>query len=56
MGSFDDVEMFELVGLYKLSILNKEIGNDNLGLYGDDGVACFKNVSGTAIERIKKKI
>ena len=56
MGSFDDTEVCELVGLYNLYILStkywKKLGKN--GMYRDDGLACFQNVSGPQADRIRK--
>ena len=56
MGSYDGAELCELTGLYILHILGNELGKENLGLYRDDGLGCFQNLSGPESERIKKKI
>ena len=56
MGSFDGAEICELVGLYILHGLCAKYGKDTIGLYRDDGLAIFKNISGPAAERIKKDI
>ena len=39
MGSYDGAKTCELVGLYLLHELNKNIKNQHLGLYRDDGLA-----------------
>ena len=56
MGSYDGAEMCQLVGLYLLHKLNKNIKNQHLGLYRDDGLAIINSKSGPIIERIKKNI
>lgn len=56
MGSFDGAEVCELVGLYILNILSNEYGKEHIGLYRDDGLAVFKNISGSEAERIRKNI
>ena len=56
MGSYDGAELCELTGLYILHLLGNKLGKENLGLYRDDGLACFKKLSGPESERIKKKI
>ena len=45
-GSHDGTELCELVGLYLLDLLTKEFGNQNIGLYIDDGLNCSANISG----------
>ena len=54
MGSYDGAELCELVGLYLLDLLTKEFGKQNIGLYRDDGLSCFENISGPDSEKIKK--
>ena len=54
MGSFDGAETCEVVGIYILSQLREELGN-NIGLYRDDGLAAL-NKSPRETENIKKKI
>ena len=56
MGSFDGAEVCELVGLYLLDILREEFGDNRIGLYRDDGLSCFQNLSGPESEKIKKKL
>ena len=41
MGSFDGAELCKLVGLYILHILGEKYGKHGIGLYRDDGLACF---------------
>ena len=45
MGSFDSAEICDLLGLYILYILSTKYGRNLTGIYRDDGLACFKNVS-----------
>ena len=54
MGSYDGAEICELVGLYILHKLGEKYGKERIGLYRDDGLACFKNTSGPEVERIRK--
>ena len=56
MGSYDGVEICELVGLYLLNALFQIIKNTEVGLYRDDGLAVVRNLSGPQIKRQKKKI
>ena len=56
MGSYDGAELCELVGLYLLDLLTKEFGKKNVGLYRDDCVSCFENISVPDSEKIKKKL
>ena len=54
MGSFDDTELYELVALYIIYILRKEYGKHRVGLYHDDGLACFGYISRSPADRIRK--
>ena len=54
MGSYDGAEVCELVGLLILSKLGLKYDVRNIGLYRDDGLSIFKNISGPQAERIKK--
>ena len=54
MGSYDGVEICELVGLYMLSILGKVYGIQNVVLYRNNGLACFRKVSGPASDKMRK--
>ena len=56
MGSYDGAEVCELVGLYILDQLGSKYNKENIGLYRDDGLAVFENVTGPQAERIKKDI
>ena len=56
MGSYDGAEVCELVGLYLLNLLTNEFGKNNIGLYRDDDLSCFQNISGPDSEKIKKKM
>ena len=56
MSSYDSVELCELVGLYLLDLLINEFGKQSIGLYRDDGLSYFENISGTDSEKIKKKL
>ena len=56
IDSYDRAEACELVGLYTLDILTKEIGHDKIGLYRDNGLGCFQNLSGPESEEAKKKL
>ena len=46
MGSLDGAETCELVGLYLLNSLRKEIAQENVGLYRDDGLIIVRNANG----------
>ena len=36
--------------------LTKKFGHDKIGLYRDDGLGCFENLSGPESEKVKKKL
>ena len=41
VGSFDSVEVFELVVFYALNLLDEKYGKERVALYRHDGLACF---------------
>ena len=43
MGAYDGAKVCELFTLYQLS---RKYNKSNIGLYGDDGLTVFKNISG----------
>ena len=55
MGKYDRAEVCELVGLSILHILTKRFGHNKIGLYRDDRLGCFQNLSGPESEKVKKK-
>ena len=56
MGAYEGPEVCELVGTFLLE-KNSEICNKgDTGLYRDNGLAVFRNKSGTHLEKIKKKL
>ena len=54
MGAYDGAEVCELVGSFLLSALSLKYNKTNIGLYSDDGLTVFRNVSGTHCEKILK--
>ena len=56
MGAYDGAELWELIGIYMLYLIGKIYNSKNIGLYRDDGIAIFKNVSGPTSEKIKKQL
>ena len=56
MGKYDSADICELVGLYKLSILGKVYGIQNVGLYPNDGLACLHKITRPASDKIQKDI
>ena len=55
MGAYDEVEVCELAGSFLLYALSLKYQKRNIGLYRDDGLAAFKNISGAHCEKIKKE-
>ena len=56
MGAYDGAEACELVGTFLLYKLSLKYDKTNNGLYRDDGLAIFKNISGPKSEKVKKDI
>ena len=56
MGSYDGAEICELVGLYILHVLGEKYRKDKIGLYRDDGWACFGNTNRSQVEWIRKEL
>ena len=56
MEAFDWVEVCEAVGNFFLYQLSKTCNKKYTGLNRDDGLAVFKNVSGSKAEKIEKDI
>ena len=56
MGNFDGAEICELVGFYLLNELSKLLGNENVGLYRDDGLPAIKTTSDPILDKIRKHI
>ena len=54
MGSFDGVEIWKLVDI--LHTLAEKCGRNDIGLYTDDGVAYFQNISGARAECLREDI
>ena len=54
MGCYDGAEVCELVGLYILHKLTSTYTNGSIGLYRDDGLAVFKNMSARSLDKAKK--
>ena len=56
MGSYDEAEVCDLVGIYILNIIANKYDKNNIGLYRDHGLAAFKNTSGSKADKIKKDV
>ena len=55
VGAYDEAEVCELVGSFLLYAFSLKYIKTNIGLYRDDGLAVFRNVSCSHIEKIKKE-
>ena len=56
VGSYDGAEVCELVGIFVLSHFPEQYDRNSIGLYRDDRLAVFRDISGRAGERIRKNI
>ena len=54
MGAYDGAEVCELVGIFILYKLSTKYKKNNIGLYRDDGLAFFKNISGPKSETLSQ--
>ena len=54
ISAYDGAEVCELVGIFIIYQLSLKYNKNNIGLYRNDGLAVFKNVSGPQAEKIKK--
>ena len=53
-GLHDGAEVCELVGLYILHKLTSTYTNGSIGLYRDDGLAVFTNMSARSLDKARK--
>ena len=56
MGAYHRAEVCELVGTFLLYKLSLKHNKNDIGIYRDDGLAIFKNISGLKSEKVKKDI
>ena len=56
MGSYDDTELCEFIGIYLLSQLYTKISKNNCGLYKDDGLIIQEYINDQQIDYLHKKI
>ena len=56
MGCYDGTDVCELVGTCLLNQLKVDIAKEIMGLYRDDGLETFKNMSGPEVERKKNEL
>ena len=54
MGAYDGAEVCELVSSFLLYALSLKYHKTNIGLYRDNGLEVFRNVSGAHCEKIKR--
>ena len=55
MGAFDGAEVCEAVGKFLLYQFSKSYNKKDVGLYRDDGLAIFRNVSGRKNQKRYRK-
>ena len=56
MVAYDGAEVCELVGIFMLNKISEKYDKNDIGLYRDDDLAVFKNISGPESERIKMNL
>ena len=56
MGCYDGAEVCELVESYMLNQLRHAVNKESIGLYQDDGLGVYHNISKPDVERKKKQI
>ena len=56
MGANDGAEICELIGLYILTEIHKNIDFTSVGLHRDDGLAVIRSASGSSLDRYRKKL
>ena len=54
MRSYDEAEVCELIGLFKLSLTGSKFFPHSIKLYRDNRLTVFKNTNGLQYEKIKK--
>lgn len=52
MGGFDGAEICELVGLFALNKLSQRFDKQSIGLYRDDGLAIFRNLTARTATKV----
>ena len=55
MGSFDDEELCELIGIYIQSLLERNLEKNLMGLYLDDGLTILCNTNRQQTDKVQKK-
>ena len=54
MGAYDGAEVCEIVGLFLLNNWANKFDKNSVGLYRDDGLALFRNISVHRADKIRK--
>ena len=54
VGAYDGAEVWQLIGIYMINLIGKNYDSKNIGLYRDNGLAVFKNVSGPELSIYQK--
>ena len=56
MGSYDGVELCQLIVIYIQSLLTNILSKDKMGLYRDDGLFILRRKNKQQIDRVRRKI
>ena len=56
IGSYDNAELCELIGIYIHSSLESSLEKDQMGLYRDDGFIVLLNINNQKTDKIRRKI
>ena len=56
MGSYDGVELCELIGIFTQLVSKDIINKEGMGLYKDDGLINLNKVTSQKTDKIRKKI
>ena len=56
MGSYNDTELCELIGIYIQPLLESSLEKNQMGLYRDDGLIILRNINNQQTDKIQKKI
>ena len=54
MGAYNGAKVCELVSIFMLNKISEKYNKNVVGLYRDNGLAVFKNISRPELESIKK--
>ena len=55
IGRYDGAKMYEIVGIYTLHKISNMMDKIDLGLYRDDGLGIFNNLSGPKLNGKRNK-